>query len=79
MIEIRILKIDDRINDTSVIEKLPTSFQGQVIRKHDPVHDIYVVAEGNQLEGLPYPDPLGRNTRWEAEQDLAAGIREKEE
>ena len=30
MIEVRILKIDERINDTSNISKLPTDFNGQM-------------------------------------------------
>ncbi len=70
MIEIRIFKIDERVNDASNISKLPTSFFGQVIRKHDPDHDIYVIAGNihdvpkNQIQGLPHPDPLGVCTRW---------------
>jgi hypothetical protein len=68
MIEIRILKIDERINDSSRISALPTNIKGQVIRKHDPGHEVYVLADGNHVEGLPYPDPLGRNTRWEKEE-----------
>jgi hypothetical protein len=70
MIEIRILKIDERINDSSNITKLPISFNGQVIRRHDPAHNIYIIAGNihdvpqNQIEGLPARDPLGRCTRW---------------
>lgn len=69
MIEIRILKTDERINDAANISKLPTDFSGQVIR-NDPAHDIYVIAGNihdvptNQIQGLPSPDPLGRCTRW---------------